>query len=68
MDKFPIQNDDFAYFQQQIPGVYFFLGGSNFEKNLISMPHSPDFAADEESIKTGVKYFSSLILERTNKK
>ena len=64
----PYSNDDFAYFQQQIPGVYFFLGGSNFEKNLISMPYSPDFAVDEETIKTGVRYFSSLILVRTNKK
>ncbi len=66
--QIPFFNDDFAYFQQQIPGVYFFLGASNFEKGLISMPHSPDFAADEESIKYGVQYFSSLILERVAKK
>ena len=62
--QIPFFNDDFAYFQQQIPGVYFFLGASDFTKGLISMPHSPDFAADEESIKYGVQYFSSLILER----
>lgn len=61
----PFFNDDFAYFQQHVPGVYFFLGGSDYEKGLISMPHSPDFAVDEESIKVGVKYFSSLIIERT---
>ncbi len=62
--QIPFFNDDFAYFQQQIPGVYFFLGASDFAKGLISMPHSPDFVADEESIKYGVQYFSSLILER----
>ncbi|RQO69449.1 amidohydrolase [Pedobacter sp. KBW06] len=64
----PYFNDDFAYFQQKIPGVYFFLGGSNMEKGIIAMNHSPNFQFDEESIRTGVKCFSSLILERLNKK
>jgi metal-dependent amidase/aminoacylase/carboxypeptidase family protein len=51
-------NDDFAYFQHHAPGVYFFLGGSN------SIPHSPNFTVDEECIKVGVKYFSSMLVER----
>jgi hypothetical protein len=50
--------DDFAYFQHHAPGVYFFLGGSN------SIPHSPNFTVDEECIKVGVKYFSSMLVER----
>lgn len=58
--------DDFAYFQEHIRGVYFFLGGSNYEKGIISMPHTPNFSVDEESIKTGVNYFSSMIVERLN--
>ncbi|MGD1841611.1 MAG: M20 family metallopeptidase [Thermonemataceae bacterium] len=58
------RNDDFAYFQEKIPGVYFFLGCSNFEKGIIAMPHSPTFAVDEECIKVGVQFFSSLIVER----
>lgn len=60
----PFFNDDFAYFQQQIPGVYFFLGGSNAEKGLIAMNHAPDFQVDEESIRVGVSSFSSLIIAR----
>jgi metal-dependent amidase/aminoacylase/carboxypeptidase family protein len=62
----PFFNDDFAYFQQKIPGVYFLLGGSNFEKGMIAMNHAPNFRVDEACIKTGVKSFSSLILERLN--
>jgi len=58
------RSDDFAYFQKQIPSVYFLLGGSNFAKGIISMPHSPNFSVDENSIKIGVNYFSSLIIER----
>lgn len=64
--QIPYFNEDFIYYQQKVSGVMFLLGGSNKEKGIISMPHSPDFAVDEETIKFGVKYFSSLISERTN--
>ncbi|MGI0106843.1 M20 metallopeptidase family protein [Salinimicrobium sp. WS361] len=61
------RGDDFAYFQQEVPGVYYFLGGANYETGVISMPHSPDFAVDEESIRFGVSYFSSVLLDRINR-
>lgn len=64
----PYFNDDFAYFQQKVPGVYFFLGGSNLKKGIVAMNHTPDFNVDEESIKIGVRSFSSLIIERLNAK
>lgn len=60
----PLFNDDFAYFQQQVPGVFFFLGGSNAGKGLNAMNHSPDFAVDEDSIRIGVRTFSALIAAR----
>lgn len=50
----PFFNDDFCYFQQDIPGVYFLLGGSNVEKGIIAMNHAPNFKVDEECIKIGV--------------
>ena len=63
----PLQfSDDFVYFQKSVPGVYFFLGGSNYEKGIVAMPHTPNFAVDEECIRTGVSYFSSMIIERLN--
>ncbi|WP_289645223.1 M20/M25/M40 family metallo-hydrolase [Maribacter aestuarii] len=61
----PYFNDDFIYFQQKTPGVYFLLGGSNLEKGIVAMNHAPNFNVDEECIRVGVKSFSSLILERT---
>jgi metal-dependent amidase/aminoacylase/carboxypeptidase family protein len=64
----PFFNDDFAYFQQKIPGVYFFLGGSNQEKGIIAMNHAPNFQVDEESIRVGVRSFSSLIIARLSKR
>ncbi|SHG26927.1 M20 metallopeptidase family protein [Flavobacterium johnsoniae] len=62
--QIPYFNDDFAYFQQKVPGVYFLLGGSNFEKGIIAMNHTPNFEVDEECIRAGVKVFSSLLFER----
>ena len=39
---------------------------SNFEKDLVAMPHTPDFAVDEDAIRFGVKSFSYLIQQRVN--
>lgn len=58
------RGDDFAYFQQHIPGTYFLLGGSDFSKGIVSMPHAPNFAVDQRVIEFGVNYFSSLLVER----
>ena len=63
--QIPYFNDDFIYFQQKTPGVYFLLGGSNLEKGFNALNHAPDFRVDEECIRIGVKLFSSLILENT---
>jgi metal-dependent amidase/aminoacylase/carboxypeptidase family protein len=64
----PFFNDDFAFFQQKIPGVYFLLGGSNKEKGIIAMNHAPGFRVDEECIRIGVRSFSCLIINKlTNK-
>ncbi|MEE1944313.1 amidohydrolase [Pedobacter sp. KR3-3] len=64
----PYFNDDFVYYQQKVPGVYFLLGGSNFKKGIVAMNHAPNFNVDEESIKVGVRSFSSLISERLKEK
>jgi metal-dependent amidase/aminoacylase/carboxypeptidase family protein len=60
-------NDDFAFFQKENRGVYFFLGGSNFEKGIVSMPHAPNFEVDENCIRTGTAIFSSLLFELTGR-
>ncbi len=62
--QIPFSNDDFSYFQEKVPGVYLYLGGSNFEKGMIAMIHSPNFMVDEECIRIGVSRFSSLMAER----
>lgn len=55
----PYFNDDFAYFQEKIPGVYFLLGGS-----ATALNHAPGFKVDEECIRVGVSRFASLMIDR----
>jgi metal-dependent amidase/aminoacylase/carboxypeptidase family protein len=64
----PGNDDDFSFFQQKVPGVYFFLGGSDSENGITCAPHSPHFAVDEKCIGIGVNIFSSMMIEYLNHK
>lgn len=62
----PYSNEDFIYYQYEVPGVMFLLGASNKEKGIYAMPHTSAFEVDEEVIKTGVNYFSNFIIQKIN--
>jgi amidohydrolase len=57
--------EDFSFFQQQVPGLYFFIGGMPKDKKPeeAAPHHSPDFYIDESSLKLGVRALSYLILD-----
>lgn len=58
--------EDFSYFQQEIPGLYFFLGGMPADKpegQALGGHHTPDFYIDESGLVTGVKAFLNLTLD-----
>mgnify|MGYP001102451812 CR=1 FL=1 len=58
--------EDFSYFQEKIPGVYFFLGGMT-PGNTASFPHhTPDFKIDENGLLLGVKAFTQITLDYLN--
>ena len=59
--------EDFAYFQQQLPGVYFFLGVANAAEGWTDYVHTPTFRPDEAAIVTGVKAAASLLADFTSK-
>ena len=64
--QIPFSSEDFGHFQRKVPGVYFFLGAANENLGITAFPHMSNFSVDETSIKVGVNYFSTLILERLN--
>ena len=54
--------EDFSYFQQKVPGFFFFLGGMPKGKAVeeAAPHHTPDFYVDESSLVLGVRSLSRL--------
>ncbi len=62
--------EDFSFFQQKVPGLYFFLGGKplDVKPEDAAGHHTPDFMLDESGFVLGVKTLSSLALDYLGKK
>ncbi|MCO4821888.1 MAG: amidohydrolase [Flavobacteriaceae bacterium] len=58
--------EDFSFFQKEIPGLYFFLGGKSPGKSEAFPHHTPDFFIDESGMILGVKAFIQLSLDYLN--
>ena len=57
--------EDFSFFQQKAPGLFFFLGGMPKGGDPKTAPshHTPDFYIDESGFKLGVKAMTNLVLD-----
>lgn len=62
--------EDFSYFHQTIPGVYFYLGGRPASTPIDKAPshHTPDFYVDDAHLDVGVKAFVNIVFEYAKKK
>lgn len=58
--------EDFSFFQEEIPGFYFFLGGQPLNTSEAAPHHTPDFFIDESGMLLGVKVMSQLALDYLN--
>jgi amidohydrolase len=58
-------SEDFAFYQQKIPGLFVFLGIVPDGKDPAAAPrnHSPFFFADEAALPVGVRLMTSLALD-----
>ena len=63
----PYFSEDFAFFQQTVPGAMYWLGVSNAELGTVGMPHSPEYVADEEAIFVGAKVMTAVIIDYLEK-
>lgn len=58
--------EDFSYFQREVPGFFFFLGGMT-PGNKESYPHhTPDFKIDDAGMLLGVKALTNMTLDYLN--
>lgn len=59
--------EDFSFFQQKVPGLYFFVGGkpASGDPDLPKLGghHTPDFLIDESSLIIGTKAMLNLTLD-----
>ena len=53
--------EDFSFFAQEVPGLYFFLGVNPQNQESTYTNHSPKFYVDDNALDTGVKAFIQLV-------
>lgn len=54
--------EDFSFFQQEVPGLYFFVGGKAPGRDAAGH-HTPDFYIDESGMKLGVRAMANLVVD-----
>ncbi|AKA36453.1 amidohydrolase [Flagellimonas lutaonensis] len=55
--------EDFSYFQREVPGFFFFLGGMTPGNENPYPHHTPDFLIDDSGLVLGVKAMTELALD-----
>ena len=57
--------EDFSFYQKEVPGFYFFLGGTPDNVATKDAPphHTPDFYVDDSSLVIGIKAMSRLVVD-----
>lgn len=57
--------EDFSYFQEKVPGLYFFIGGMQKGKDpkTTGPHHTPEFIIEDSAFKTGVNVFCNLVFD-----
>jgi amidohydrolase len=55
--------EDFSFFQDNVPGIFFFLGGMTPGNKEAFPHHTPDFKIDDSNLILGVKTLSEMTLD-----
>lgn len=59
--------EDFSYFQKEIPGFFFFLGGMTPGSTESFPHHTPDFQVDDSGLLLGVRAMTEMSLDFLNR-
>ena len=55
--------EDFAYYCQEVPGLFMFLGTNNPAKGITAVNHSSRFDIDEDVLALGVRAYLALVTD-----
>jgi amidohydrolase len=58
-------SEDFSFFAQKVPGLYFYIGGlpKGKDSKASASHHTPEFFIDESGFKTGLNALSNLVVD-----
>ncbi|MBU2972931.1 amidohydrolase [Zobellia sp. B3R18] len=59
--------EDFSYYQKEVPGFFFFLGGMNPDSTEVFPHHTPDFIIDDSGLLLGVKALTQMSIDFLSK-
>jgi amidohydrolase len=60
--------EDFSFFQEKVPGFYFFIGGMTPGTEEVYPHHTPDFKIDDAGLLLGLKTMTQVALDYLNVK
>ncbi|WP_432411154.1 amidohydrolase [Rasiella sp. SM2506] len=60
--------EDFSFFQEKVPGFYFFVGGMTPGNSEAFPHHTPDFKIDDAGMLLGVKTMTQVAIDYLNGK
>lgn len=63
MDDPIMAGEDFAFYQQEFPGAFFFLGSGSEGSDSTYEWHHPKYNIDEECFKTGAALMASMVFQ-----
>ena len=57
--------EDFSFFQEEVPGLYFFIGGRPKGQNPADAAphHTPDFYVDDSGMLNGIRLMSRMVVD-----
>lgn len=57
--------EDFSFYQEEVPGLFMWLGGKPLEVSVEDSPahHTPEFYVDDKGMKLGVRVLTNLTLD-----
>ncbi len=60
--------EDFSYYQEKVPGLYFFVGGMppGTDPEKVASHHTPDFFIDENGFLVGIKAMLDVAVDYLN--
>lgn len=61
LDEPVMAGEDFAFYQEKIPGTFFFLGSGSEEADSRYSWHHPKYNVDESCLKTGISVMAALV-------